>query len=188
MKRLPGLLVALLLALPGFAQQSTSYKITDRSFNAGGHPDGGTVLSSTSYRVTLDSIGDSVVTPGLGSTSYNMDGSFPVCYPPPGEVLGLSFLDAETLVWNPERSVGDYNVYRGPLPERIDDALPPPSPFPGYGTCWRQGVATNTTIDDEPMPSFEGHFYLVTAANRLDEEGTKGLDSDDSERHGGVCP
>jgi hypothetical protein len=181
MKR-PGVCLAgLLLALPAMAQQSISYQLTDHTFNAGGRPEGGVVAASTSYQITLDAIGDAVSRRGLSSTSYRMDGGFVGCYPPPGEVLDLSFLDPITLTWHPEGSVGDYNLYR--------DLMSDLSGL-GYGTCEQQEIGDNTTtVDDtDDLSPGEGYFYLVTAENRLDEEGTKGRNSGGTERQGAICP
>ncbi len=161
-----------LLATPLAAQQSANYKLSDHTFNAGGHPEGGTVLTSASYTVSLDSVGDGVVGPGLGSLSYYMDGSFGACYPPPGEVRGLNFTDGQTMAWDPEKSVGVYNLYRDTLSNVI-----------GGGTCLQQNISDETATDSDPVPVDDGFFYLVTAKNRLGEEGTKGVG-----RSGGVCP
>lgn len=161
-----------ILALPVAAQQSASYKSGEHVFNAGGNPAGFTVPASASFRISLDSVGEGVVRTGLSSASYHMDGSFGGCYPPPGEVLGLRFTDPQTLVWDPEKSVGDYNLYRGTLGN-----------VSGGGSCQQQDIADETTADSDPLSVGNGFFYLVTAENRLDEEGTKGAG-----RTGEVCP
>ena len=70
------ILLALLVAGTALAQTSASYKLSEHTFNNGGHPEEGTVMASTSYRVSLDSIGDGLVGPGLASASYHMDGGF----------------------------------------------------------------------------------------------------------------
>lgn len=166
--------LVLLLMPTALAQSSTSYKISDHVFNQGGHPDDGTVLASASYRVTLDSIGEGIIGRGMTSASYRMDGSFSSCYPPPGEVIGLRFDDHDTLTWSPEKSVGVYNLYRG-------DALPDPS-WPGGSPTYGEGF----DCDIDPMTSGEtatdpatpgtgaGFYYLVSAENRLGEEGILG--------------
>ena len=173
------IVLVLLLAFPAFAQESASYKLSEHVFNAGGHPADGVVLASATYHVTLDAIGDSVVGRDLTSTSYSMDGGFIPGYPPPGEVLGLHFTDVETLVWHPERSVGVYNLYRGQV-NGFDGTV--------YGSCSEQDIAVTTTTDDDPVPEQNGYYYLVTAENRLGEEGTKGVDTGGSERQGNACP
>ena len=77
------------MAWPPLAQQSASFEISDHVFNSGGHPTAGTVLSSTSFRITLDALGDSIVGPALSSVSFGMEVSFGSCYPPPEEVSRL---------------------------------------------------------------------------------------------------
>jgi hypothetical protein len=161
-----------LLALPVAAQQSASYKLSEHVFNAGGDPAGFSVPASPSYKISLDSIGEGVVRSGLSSASYHMDGSFGGCYPPPGEVRGLRFYDAVTLIWDPEKSVGDYNLYR----ERMANVS-------GGGVCLEQEIGQEKTSDAELPQLGDGFFYLVTAENRLGEEGTKGPG-----RAGDVCP
>ena len=147
-----------------FSQTSTNYQLTEYTFNNGGNPS--PVLLSTSYSVTLDAIGDGLSAQGLASSSYGMDGGFGNAYPPPGEVLTLRFSDKDTLAWTPERSVGRYNLYRGTL-----------GSFTGYGTCFQGGIA-NPTWDDATIPGAgSGYFYLVTAENRINEEGIKGRNS-----------
>ena len=167
------------LALPALAQQSASFKLTEHAFNAGGNPEQGLVLDSTSFRVTLDAIGDSVATIGMTSPSFHMDGSFGLSYPPPGEVLGLRFSDHQTLHWDPEKSVGDYNLYRDSLSNLSGG---------GYGLCVQLELPDETTTDSDTPPSGDSYFYLVTAENRLDEEGTKGSTSSGVERLGNFCP
>jgi len=172
--------LVLLLSFPVLAQQSTSYKLTEHTFNAGGNPADGVVLTSTSYKVTLDAIGDSVAGRGLASASYQMDGSFVMGYPPPGEVHDLSFTDFQTLLWQHEKSIGVYNLYRG-LVDTLDGAV--------YGFCEEPDIASNTTTDGDPVPVGNGYFYLVAAENRLDEEGTLGTRSMGTERpNTGACP
>ena len=160
--------LVLLLAFPAIAQQSTSYKLTEHTFNAGGNPSNGIVLVSTSYKITLDAIGDGIVQAGLSGSSYGMDGGFGSAYPPPGEVRGFAFTTPQTLVWDPERSVGVYNLYRGTV-NTLDGTV--------YGSCDEPDIAVNTTTDADPVPDGDGYYYLVTAENRLGEEGTKGTDS-----------
>ena len=167
----------LLLCGIALAQTSTSFKLEEFAFNAGGTPSEGQVLTSTNFSVTLASIGDTVVASGLSSASFGMDLGFDVAYPPPGEVLGLMLTDKETLVWNAEPSAEIYNLYR-------DDTSD------GFGNCEEQDLVAATTMDAAiPTTAF---FYLVTVENRLAEEGTKGFQSNLTERGGGVdlpvCP
>jgi len=163
-----------------FAQTSDSFKVQEHVLNAGGNPDGGQVLASSSFRVSLDSIGEGVTGPGLSSTLWRMDGGFVSAYPPPGEVMGVRFApDHITLSWMPERSVGSYDLYRGVVPAFL----------PGYGTCNQLGLTAETAVDTD-LPSIgAGFFYLLTARNRLREEGTKGFNSSGIERLNPIpCP
>lgn len=166
-------LLALLLTTAAAAQQSTNFKLEEQAFNSGGNPEGGVVLSSTSFRITLDAIGESVAERGLGSASFGLDSGFVARYRPPGEVYELRFTDAVTLRWHAERSVGWYNLYR--------DLMSNVSTL-GYGDCEQYDLTTETTTDTDTVPVDDGYFYLVTAENRLGEEGTKGFDSNDVER------
>ncbi|MDQ7006720.1 MAG: hypothetical protein Q9Q40_05775 [Acidobacteriota bacterium] len=170
----------LFLAVPSvLAQQSASYRLEEHVVNLGGRPDDGVTASSAGFRISLDSFGEAAVRAGLVSSSFRVDGSFAGAYPPPGEVPGLRLTDSTTLVWDAEKSVGVYNVYR--------DALAALSGG-GYGTCWRQDLPEATTTDPDVPGSGGGFFYLVTAENRLDEEGTKGSDSGGAPRGGLACP
>jgi len=169
--------LALLLASAAFAQTGGGYDLEEHVLNSGGAPAGGTVPGSGGFRVSLASIGEALAATGSASASFTIDSSFAGAYPPPGEAVGLMFPDAQTLVWAPEGSTGDYNLYRGSL----DDFL-------GFGTCLRQGIPDETATDDDPVPAGDGFFYLVTASNRLGEEGTKGFQGDGTERDGDVCP
>jgi hypothetical protein len=149
------------------AQTSASYKLTESAFNAGGNP--APVLTSTSYQVTLDAVGDSVSGGTLSSASFNSSPGFPAAYPPPGEVATVRFTDITTLVWTPEGSTGTYNLYRGLITD-----------LPGsYGTCkLPANIVGETTTDSDVPSSGQCYFYLVTAENRIAEEGTKGSDSE----------
>ena len=150
------------------AQSSASYKLQESVFNGGGHPNGGSVLTSASFHVRLDSIGEGLVQTGLGSASFHMDAGFVDVYRPPGEVLNLRYLaNKQTLQWNPEISIGVYALYRNTL-----------NTLPGsFGVCLPPNVSVNSA-DDTALPSVgAGFFYLVTARNRLREEGTKGTQS-----------
>ena len=134
MRRALVVVAGLLLAVSSSAQESASHELTDHSFNAGGL----TLATSTSYRVSIASLGEGAVESKLGSASYVMDVSFGMCYPPPGEVGGLLFTNDETLAWDAEPSVGSYNVYRGLLSHL---------PALGYGACNRQAIADGHAAD-----------------------------------------
>src|SRR6266540_5852987 len=160
------ILVVLVLTAPAgpLAQESAGYRLKEHAFNAGGHPDQGMTFSSAGFHVSLDALGDVVAPGGLSSGFFHLEGGWAVAYPPPGEVMNLHFAaDAKTLIWDPEKSVGAYEVYRGALSE-----------LPGlaYGSCFQSGLAGNGA-SDPAIPS-RGFFYLITSRNRLDEEGTKG--------------
>lgn len=180
MKRILLLLLPLVPALPALAQTSASYTLNEHALNAGGHPEEGITMISASFRVSLDAIGDAVRGRVLSSASYHVDGGFVGAYPPPGEVRHLRLTDHETLVWDAERSVGVYHLYR--------DLLSSLSGL-GYGSCAQSDLPTTTAIDSDVPAVDDGYFYLVTAENRLDEEGTKGWDSSDAERpNPAPCP
>ena len=161
------------------AQQSSSFKLDEHVFNAGGDPHQGQVLTSARFRITLDAIGEGLVGTGLSSPSFRSNGGFIGAYPPPGEVAALSFLDDDTLEWSPEPSVGSYNVYRDPMTD-----------LPGtHGDCLAGEVGGTAYAEAaDPSPG-AGFFYLVTAENRLSEEGTRGVQSDGSSRSTlNACP
>jgi len=171
--------LALAPALPTLAQQSTNYRLDEHVLNAGGHPDNGAELTSTSFTVSLDSIGDGVVARGLSSSSFRMDAGFTNTYLPADEVAGLLFLDKQQLQWNPEPSVGVYNLYR----DRISNLA-----GLGYGSCAQQDLTSAGATDSDPVPTADGYFYIVTAESRLGEEGSKGFQNGGVERQGSVCP
>jgi hypothetical protein len=176
-------MIPVLIALavsPAFAQTSASYRLTEHAFNAGGHPAAGETPASASYRMSLHAIGDNALGEPLASASFHADGGFVVAYPPPGEVTELRFTDKQTMLWNPERSVGVYNLYRD-LMSNLSSL--------GYGTCRLQDLAGETAFDTDEPNAGDGYFYLVTAENRLYEEGSKGFDSDGTVRaNDAPCP
>ncbi len=184
MKRTTILLAVLaaLAATTALAQSSASYKITDQAMNAGGHPANGLVMSSSGpvgYRITLDAIGDGVVGTGLHGGPYLMDSGFANAYPPPGEVSYMWFNDHDNMEWHAEKAGGPYNVYRDLMSSLAGL---------GYGQCFDPGVTSTNDSDPGTPPSGDGWFYLVTAENRLGEEGTKGWHTSGAERLGTVCP
>lgn len=183
---LAGLVVSA-LAVAGsdavLAQQSTSFKLTESTFNSGGHPGPGANPTSVSNRLTLGSIGDGP-SASLGmSASFYLEGNFVSAYPPPGETLNLGFAlptaNKQTLTWTAERSAGDYNLYRAAVTSL--SGL-------GYGLCSQQNLSGPTVIDATVPSIGQGFFYLVTVENRLNEEGTKGFASSGAERTGTQCP
>lgn len=102
-----------------------------------------------------------------------------MAFPPPGEVTGVLFTDPNLLAWDVERSARAYNLYRDSLA----------SISPGFGTC-EQSMLLGETATDMDLPAVgTGFFYLVTAKNFLDEEGTKGFQSNGAERtNAAPCP
>ncbi len=178
-------LAALVLCGTALAQTSTNFTLEEHTLNSGGTPSQGVDLTSASFSITLASIGDGVVATGLASSSFGMEVGFDAAYPPPGEVAAacgagepcLLFTDSETLTWPAEPSAGIYNLYRDDISN-------------GFGNCEEQDIAGTTTTDTAtPTAAF---FYLFTVENRLAEEGTKGFQSNLTERRGGVdlpvCP
>ena len=164
------------------AQQSSSFRLEEHVFNAGGHPQAGTILTSVSFQITLDAIGEGLVAGPLNSTSFQMEGGFGSAYPPPGEAENLRFTDATTLVWDPERSRGDYALYQGLVTIPFDA---------DYGLCEQPPpvLSTETATVTGVMGVGDSLFYLVTARNRLGEEGPKGFDDLGVERGNPVpCP
>jgi hypothetical protein len=185
MKRLTVLLAAALGAVffvsnSAFCQSSANFKLQESVLNAGGNPSGGSVLSSASFRIRLDAIGDGLAQQGMSSSSWEMDTGFLAAYPPPGEVQGLRFGPGRTtLLWTPERSVGAYNLYKGSVPAFL----------PEYGVCSQSGLIAETATDTTAPLAGGAQYYLVTARNRLAEEGTKGFASSGVERSAGSpCP
>ncbi len=171
---------AILLAAPALAQQGEGVRISDHAINAGGHPSQGVVMASASYHLRFDSLAESTAGLLLEGDGYRLQGGFVACYPAPLEVTGLRFTDAATLVWAPERSAGIYNLYRG----GIDDLA-----LGGYGSCLDDSLSDESSVDVERPPVGNGFAYLVTAENRLEEEGSLGTDSAGSEREpGSPCP
>ena len=181
MKRI-WLITAVVLSAPAsiLAQSSASYKLDEHVINAGGRPEQAIVASSSSYKISLDSIGEANADRALSGASIRMDGGFTTAYPPPGEVGGLEILaDLQTLTWFRDSASMTYNIYKGPL-----STLPG-----GYGDCAVSWVAGNSWVDPSMPDPHGGLFYLVTGENRLREEGTKGQTSTGVERANSTpCP
>jgi len=175
-------LLAIALSAMGtvaMAQTSASYKLVEFTFNDGGRPANGSIASSASYRIKLDAIGDTVAATGLSSASHHLDDGFVSAYPPPGEVRNERWTGKTVLSWDPEGSVGTYEVYRDLM-----------SSLPGsFGACFQSPLLSETATDVTSPASGTAWFYLVTARNRLGEEGTKGLRSSGIERsNASPCP
>jgi len=163
----------LLLGSVCLGQESASYKLQESVLNAGGNPSDGAILASTSFRVTLDSVGEPLLGRALSSGSFRLDGGFVSAYPPPSEVVGLRFDDRSTLAWLSEPSVGVYNLYRDLLSALGGG---------GYGDCSQRDLPEPGATDAGAPPAGNGWFYLATAKNRLREEGTMGKNSAGTER------
>ena len=152
-------LLALVLAGTALAQQSASFKLEEHVLNSGGNPDAaGSILTSANFRISLDSLGQGIVAQALSSASFRLDSGFPETYAPADEVTGLLFADKSNL-----------------------SGL-------GFGNCEQQDLTDETAMDGDTPAVNDAYFYLVTAKNRLDEEGTKGFRSNGDERTGTICP
>ncbi len=160
-----GVVVAVAAGGPARAQESASYRQTERVLNSGGTPAQGVEVASAGYRVTLSSLGGGLY-PGVGAGAG--------ADLPPGEVAGLLFTAPQTLVWDPEPSAGTYNVYRAAI-ATLDSGA--------FGDCLAPGGALPSATDPAEPAAGAGFFYLVTVENRLREEGTKGAG-----RGGTFCP
>ncbi len=166
MKRTPLLLLLLAVNLtPG--QESSSFKLIEHTFNAGGHPEAGVVATSSSFRVTLDAIDEGLAGTALTSASFLMDSGFTASFPPPGEVENLRFISEITMIWDADSSMGDYALYRGTVPGIT----------PGYGACLLPTPASETATDLTLPTAGQALAYIITSRNRLLEEGTKGFTS-----------
>lgn len=171
--------LGLIAAHSATAQTSSSYKLYEASINNGGDPGNAGTLTSAHYHISLDAIGDGVVLTGLASPAFHLDGGFAGEFPPPGQVTGLGFSDLTTLQWSPERSAQRYEVYRGTT-----------ASLPGtYGTCFANNLSLVSSTDSSIPSTGQGFFYLVTARNRLGEEGPKGFASNGTEEANTLpCP
>lgn len=159
-------ILGVLVSVSALAQTSPSYNLEEYRMNQGGDPRGGVALQSASYQVSLDAVGDSVGGPGPTSASYNLDSGVEALQPP-GEVVNLRFTSKTTLTWDAELSVGSYNLYRA-----VRSDLPT-----GPGSCLQSALASPTGTDASDPGSGICWYYLVTAENRIREEGTSGRDS-----------
>ena len=170
---------AVLAPAPAVAQQSPSHTIEEHTFNAGGHPAAGINPASGSHRISLGSIGDPFPLQRFFGASSTLDGGFVLRYPPPREIQNVLFPTQTTLVWERDPASDLFNLYRG---------LISTLPGLGYGPCAQAGLTVNTYTDAVLPGVGAGFFYLVTAENRLGEEGTKGFDSAGHVRAGSLCP
>ncbi len=161
------------------AQTSASYHLTESSFDFGGDPNNGVFAASSSYHIRLDAIGGATLDTGQSSASYRAVGGFVAGYPPPGEVHNQNWTSNSMMVWDPDKSVGSYSLYR-----ELTSTLPG-----GFGSCLQSSIATETASDSTNPPVGSAWFYLITARNGLAEEGTKGYRSNGVERtNPSPCP
>jgi len=161
------------MANGAIAQQSPSFRIEQKTLNAGGRPQGTVVAASASFRISLDAIGASVA-PGtvLSGTGYRGDLGLVPTYRPPQEIADLRFGSPDDLFWSADPSVGSYAVYRGGLAALSSGDT---------GSCHVTGPAT--TVADASAPSSgAAFFYLVTVRNRIGEESTKGFRTGGAQR------
>ena len=172
--------IVLLVALPAMAQQSASYDLSEHVLNSGGHPGAGATPTSSSYQITLGSIGDPLGISQLSGTGYQMTGGFIGRYLPPGEVSGLLFSDKTTLEWNPDPAAIQYNLYSS----AIED-------LPGsYGMCDQPGVPSTTTLRAPATPTSTwsprktGWASTAPAASSPAAPNVWGQSAPDTKRHG----
>jgi hypothetical protein len=164
-----GLAVA---APPARAQQSAGYDMREHVIDSGGHPSGGTVMTSAGFRISLDAIGGPTAMPATTSASYQVNAGFVPGYTPPTEVTNVRFgPDGVSLAWDPDPAAGTYEVYRDLLSALHGGST---------GACLQPNLTSPGTVD--PQAPASGFFYLVTSRNRLGEEGTKGFSSSGAER------
>jgi hypothetical protein len=131
------------------------------------------VMQSSSFRISLDAIGESVASAIQTSGAYSLRGGTGTTYRPPGEVSGVGFSSKTVVAWAAQSSAGTYNVYRGPLQNFVGS---------GFGSCLEYAIEPPTVTDTEAVPFGGGFFYLITVANPLGEEGTKGFRTSGTER------
>ena len=155
------------------AQTSASYDMKAHVVNEGGHPLQGAILSSGSFRMGLDSVGTGRLRPDHDQRVLFDGGRIRRALPRSGRGHGRQ---APRGPPHPrlERGAG-----RGAL-QRL--------PRPGPDASWTLrrvlgGAGPATTVTDDASPGTgAGFFYLVTADNTLDEEGTKGFTSAGAQR------
>ncbi len=153
MKRILSLILVL-TAAAGMArgQTSASYKLTESTMSSGGDPHNGAFAASAAYRIELDALGQAVVAVGLAGAGFHLDAGFVDAYPPPKEVLNVRWTTSTSLAWDPEPSVGNYDLYRNLL-----------STLPGtFGSCFQSGIAGESWTDATTPSTGTGWFYIVT--------------------------
>jgi hypothetical protein len=161
------------------AQESAHFRLHEAVFNAAGHPAQALTMTSGSWRLSLDALGDGLADASLSSPSFTLGAGMIASHPAPGEVGLLRYLDQQRLAWTGAPSAGDYDLYRGVLARPQID----------FGTCLQSGIVGTTATDPAVPPTLTGWFYLVTVRNDLGEEGTLGHTSAGSVRpNTAPCP
>jgi hypothetical protein len=160
------------------AQSSASYRLTDHALDAGGHTVRGSVLRSTGYRISLDTIADPVGRARLSGPPFRLESGFVAPYRPPGEVQNLrAKSDRVTLSWGHEPSSGSYSLYRDSLSD------------PGGGACLQRDINDVAASDAQVPAAGTALAYPVAVRDRLREEGTAGYASSGEERSlSAPCP
>src|SRR5262245_28542101 len=131
------LIAAALLLVPSclLAQSSASYKLTESSFNNGGDPVQGVSSASASYHISVDAAGEFASAMEASSPSYHLaagDGLI-TANAPPVEVAGLLFTNNQTMIWSPQATAAQYEIYRGAVNTLISG---------GTGTCFASGLTS----------------------------------------------
>ena len=176
--------VAMLGASPNaWAQSSTNYRLEGTAFNEGGRPIGGQFAQSASFQITLDVIGDAVLPVAASSPSFGLSGGMAGSYAPAAEVQGVAFdqpgYALGTISWGAIPTAVRYNLYRGAT-----------GTLPGtFGSCLASNIPYSYFNDPAVPASKAGYFYLTTGENRLGEQGTKGFQSNGTQRTSSLpCP
>lgn len=159
-----------------WAQSSTNYQLEGTTFNEGGRPSGGQFAQSASFQITLDAVGDAVLPIAASSPSFSLSGGTAGTYSPAGEVQGVAFdqpgYAPGTVSWGTIPTAVRYNLYRGAT-----------GTLPGtFGSCLASNLSYSFYNDSAAPSSKTGYFYLATGENRLGEQGTKGYQSNGTQR------
>jgi hypothetical protein len=95
---------------------------------------------------------------------------------PPGEVVGVHWLDSDILRWSNLVCARVYNVYRLVGPELPDAPPPGDNVADTYGSCFAPDLLIPEVVDGSVPPLQEIQFYTVTGENAVGE-GTMGWTS-----------
>jgi hypothetical protein len=165
-----GWIIFLLISAYLIAQSSTNYIIEQGTFNNGGNP--APAVGSDTYKLKTDSIGDGISGVAMSSASYQMSGGFVYSYPIPPEIKNLRFTSKTAITWDAEPLAKYYQIYTAEL-----TTLPG-----GWGGCDQRVTSPPATLSGKDPDPGKGYFYLVTGANSIQEEGTKGYQSGNVQR------